>query len=481
MTNKNTKNGFKWAGVSVLTQYMFHVLAFLYVARIIGPSSIGDIAASLFIVNLLKIFVELGFPQSLIQNNETTKSDRDSALTLMFIISICFLLIVYVLRHLVGGIFSSAQIAEILPALSLLLPIFAVSLPFLAWLERDFRFKEIAILNVTSSIISYPIIGINLAFLDFGVWSLVWANIAYPLLNLLGFIYLNRKERYEFKKVSIKRLSKFSDFCLHFTSARFANFIALEVDNLIVGWKFGVANLGLYSRAYQLMTLPATLIGTVGDKVLFPIFSRESNLVNIKKSLIHKIYFISFFTIPLTWLMISISEPIVWLILGEKWLSVAPLLTILSLALYFRIATRFIDSTVRALGYVKQRAKRQFLYAGIVVVSVLFSSFYDLESVAYAIVLSIICNYIIMSLFLFSKIKQSFISIAKINFMHFIYSYSCLKLTELFFDITTEYSFLQTSIEVLFFITTYYLIFFLGLWFIKHILNKESLFDFSKG
>ena len=81
--------------------------------------------------------------------------------------------------------------------------------------------------------------------------------------------------------------------------ARIANFIALEADNFIIGHKLGPTLLGVYSRGYQLMTLPATLLGTIGEKVLFPIYSRQKS-DKIEESLNSKLLTIGFSVYLLT-------------------------------------------------------------------------------------------------------------------------------------------------------------------------------------
>lgn len=59
-----------------------------------------------------------------------------------------------------------------------------------------------------------------------------------------------------------------------FTLGKIGNTLALQGDNFVIGRWLGAEALGLYGRAYHLMVTPATLFGTVTDKVLFPAMAK---------------------------------------------------------------------------------------------------------------------------------------------------------------------------------------------------------------
>ncbi len=55
------------------------------------------------------------------------------------------------------------------------------------------------------------------------------------------------------------------------------NYFALQGDNLVVGRWLGVSALGLYGRAYNLMTISVNVLGQVLDKVLFSAMAKVQN------------------------------------------------------------------------------------------------------------------------------------------------------------------------------------------------------------
>ena len=123
-------------------------------------------------------------------------------------------------------------------------------------------------IEVFSFAIGYGAVGVVLAYLGFGVYALVIAQLAQTALKTLLLVAAqSHPKRPQLERRALADLLYFGG---GFTAARIGNYIAGQVDNLIVGRWLGAEALGIYNRAYQLMTAPANFFGQVLDRVLFP-------------------------------------------------------------------------------------------------------------------------------------------------------------------------------------------------------------------
>lgn len=439
--NDKIRKGYKWTSISIFGQYILQTIVFLIIAREIGPEKVGAVAGAMVVINFTRIFVELGFPQSLVQRDNINFNDVLLVMSFMTFTSLTFMSLLYLFKGFFGELFNSADVVMILPVLSVILLVNAISMPLVSFLQRNLLFKHLTFINVLSSVFSFPILGLYLCYNGYGIWSLVFSNISFLSITMICALIITLRDRELKFNLELRRLKVHNDFTIYFTSARLANYIALEFDNFIVGWKFGVTTLGVYSRAYQLMTLPATLIGTIGDKVLFPVFSRLKKQ-EIKNHIYIALFKLSLFAIPISALVIAQSDLIVFMLLGSKWLDVAPILSILSISLYFRIATKFIDATIRSLGLVKERAKKQYIYAFVIITLVSLASYKGIILVAYAVVSAIIFNYFQMLNMLSYNVGLRSLSIFKANAIHSIISILSVFLINLYLELNIEHSFL---------------------------------------
>src|SRR5699024_10627924 len=146
---------------------------------------------------------------------------------------------------------------------------------------------------------------------------LVYAQIIQTIVKSILLIWGQKHSMIPmFHKSSAKELLFFGG---GYTIARLSNQFALQADNLVVGKWLGSSALGLYSRAYQLMVMPANLFGQVMDKVLFPVMSKiQDEKEKLTQSFKIGITAVAFFTIPVGIMIALLSHEIVIILFGRQ-------------------------------------------------------------------------------------------------------------------------------------------------------------------
>jgi PST family polysaccharide transporter len=109
------------------------------------------------------------------------------------------------------------------------------------------------------------------------------------------------------------------------------NYLARNIDNLLIGKYWGAEQLGLYSRAYQLLLLPIRQLNTPIAAVAVPALSRlASQPERYRQAYLRILEKITIVTMPTVAFAIVTSDWLVDVALGARWAQVGPLFAILA-------------------------------------------------------------------------------------------------------------------------------------------------------
>jgi PST family polysaccharide transporter len=242
------------------------------------------------------------------------------------------------------------------------------------------------------------VIATCLAWSGYGVWALVAGNLSFRLIKLCGVVLYTPvgPGGGVFSFASAKALI---DRGIGFSLGRILNFFSLQGDNFVVGRVLGADALGMYTRAYQLMSLPAMYVGQVFDRVLFPAVAREQgDAGRVRRSLLASLELVACISLPTAVVMFICAEEVIGTLFGERWLHIVPVVSVLSLGVFFRTAYKCADTLVKSLGAVYQHAFRQALYTTLVLIgSLIGAQLMGLTGVAWAVVLAVAVHYAVIT------------------------------------------------------------------------------------
>ena len=258
------------------------------------------------------------------------------------------------------------------------------------------HFRIQTVVQIASYSIGYGLVGIVLALLKWGVWALIGAQIGQALL---GSILISIFQPYSKKlQLDLQAFRELFYFGSGFTLARIGNYFAGNVDNLVVGRWLGEESLGMYSRAFQLIVMPANLFGQVLDTVLFPAMSAvQDSKSRLTSAFRRGVLFITVVVLPISVLSVILAPEIIHIFLGKNWGNAIAPFQILSISILFRTSYKMSDSLARATGVVYDRAWRQILFASFVFIGAWIGTQRGLPGVAAGVMLAICINYLLMA------------------------------------------------------------------------------------
>jgi O-antigen/teichoic acid export membrane protein len=173
------------------------------------------------------------------------------------------------------------------------------------------------------------------------------------------------------------------------------NYFAVNGDNFIVGRMLGAADLGLYSRAYNLMNLPYTYAASVMSGVLFPAFAQiQGELTRLRRGYLTMTQLTALVAGPAMCVLAVVAPSLVSALYGPKWAGVVPPLQILCVAGYFRALYHVGGIVAQSVGRVYSELWRQVGYAILVIAGALIGSAYGLRGVAVGVSAAILYMFV---------------------------------------------------------------------------------------
>ncbi len=391
----NTLHGMLWLFSGNMSQALLRLIVTIILARLLTPIEFGVIGAAMIVISFSEIISQLGVGSAIIQAEELTAKHIHVGYTISTILALSVGVVVILSASLIAQFFRIPELKSVMQTLSILFLLTGFSAVSKAQLQRTFRFKTLAVIEIISFVFGYGITGICLAYNGWGVWALVFANITSALINVTLLLVINRKAiGFSFSR---NELYHFINFGTGFSLAKIANHFAFQADNIVIGRLLGAEALGIYGRAYGFLMIPVSLFGGVVDKVLFPAMSSiQNDKQRLSSAYLKSVALIFMLTLPISGLMLILSPEIIYILLGKQWLGVVLPFQILSLVLVFRTASKMSDSLTRATGAVYKRAWRQWIYATAVFTGAWVGHFWGLGGVAIGVGLAIVLNFLLM-------------------------------------------------------------------------------------
>ena len=368
----------------------------MILARLLGPNTFGLMSAALVIVGLSNVISDMGVGYALIQRRTVTEREFRTGLSVSLLTGVVLYALVWLVSEPVGEFFKQERLAEVLCVLGVVFPLRSISVPADAILQRELAFSVIARIDVIAYVVGYFGVSVALAWVGFEIWALGGGFLGEALVRTILLTWRSPyRMRPGFDPGALREL-------LHFGTGvsltRIANFIALQADKIVVGRTLGTLVLGSYERAYQLMVMPANLLGQVVGRVLFPVLSRvQGNPDALRNGYRRSLALTALVTLPLSVVIVALDRELVRFILGKGWDDAVPAFQILGSVLLFRASYKISGELVRACGAIYADAWRQVVYAGAVLAGGLFGARWGLAGVSVGVAAAIILNFILMT------------------------------------------------------------------------------------
>ena len=336
-------------GERISSQLVSFVVSII-IARILSPSDYGLIAMVTVFISISYVLVDGGFSSALIQKKNTDRLDFST----VFYFSLLGAFVIYGILFLGAPYIADfygeqyQQLTPLLRVLGLLVIIYSINSVQAAYISRKMMFRRFFWATMTGTSAS-AVVGIYLAYYGYGVWALVGQQLTASIVNTITLFLITRKlPGLEF---SLVRLKSFFSYGVRLLGANILSNIFLDFRTFVIAKLYSADQLAFFDRGRQYPYLVVNNINSSIAAVLFPRMSHlQDDAISIKKMTRDSIRFSSFLMCPLMLGLAAVAEPLVRLLLTEKWIHCVPFLQLFCIIYLFQPIHTANMQAIKALG-----------------------------------------------------------------------------------------------------------------------------------
>ena len=384
-----------WSAVGVGAHGIGQFVLLAVLGRYLTKIEFGIVSATLIQIAFARALLYAIVP-ALVQIQTVTRAHIETAFALTVWYSVGIGTLLWFGAPSIEAFFEIPRLAPVLRVLTVAFFLEAFGLVPQGLLHRDLELKGLAIAESASFLLGYLALGVACAMFGLGVWSLVAANVGQVVVKTGVLLFMrNHPRSLRFQRSALRDIARFSG---GHSIARLFNASAAQADNFVVARWMTADALGVYGRAYQLMSMPAMYFGQVLDRLLFPKMSRlQDDLPRLGEAYARSVSAIATLAAPAAVAGMCLGPEIVRLALGPGWEEVVLPFRVLAAGLLFRTGYKVSDSLANASGRVYGRAWRQAVFALAVFLGALGGVKWGVVGVASGIVLALAVNYTVMA------------------------------------------------------------------------------------
>lgn len=298
----------------------------IVLGRLLTPEDYGVLGMLTVFVAVSQVFVQSGLNTALIQKKDADDTDFASVFWLSLGIAAALYAALFALAPAVAAFFAMPGLCPALRALALLLfPGALVSVEG-ALVARRMAFRRQMEASLCATALGGAA-GVAMAVKGYGYWALVGQQLATQTVLALLLAWLLRwKPALRFAKARVAALWRFG-WKLLLSSLLDTGYANLRTA--VIGKRYESGVLGFFNRGKQFPELLMNAVNGSIQSVMLPVLAEEQDDRARMKAMLRKsITLSSFVVLPMMAGLAAVAEPLITLLLTEKWLPCVPFLQI---------------------------------------------------------------------------------------------------------------------------------------------------------
>lgn len=312
-----TKKGLYWSFFNQFSNYGMNFIVGIVMARLLSPSDFGITALPAVFMAIASTIQDGGLANALIRKKEVTNKD----LSTTFYYSICLGVVLYLTLFLSAPLIADFYHTPILVSLIRVTAIGFLYSPLITpqniLLRRRLDFKTLTKISLVTRVFGATV-GIVMAYVGYGVWSLVISNLLAGMFTLLiAWLVVRWLPKYGWSKESFKYLWGYGNKIMF--SAIIENLYS-NIAPVFIGKYYSPAQLGIYNRAQGYASMPSQNITGAINNVSFPVLSKmQDDTEKLAYNYRRMLRLSAFVIFPIMLMLSALARPLVITMITEKW------------------------------------------------------------------------------------------------------------------------------------------------------------------
>lgn len=364
-------------------------------ARLLTPEVYGTIALVTVFTAILNVFVDSGLGSALVQKKDA--DDLDFSSVFYFNVAVCCLLYLgmFLAAPFISKFYNRLELTPVIRVLSLTLVISGVKNVQQAYVSRTMQFKRFFFATLGGTV-GAAVIGTVMAYCGFGVWALVIQQIFNATVDTV-ILWITVKWRPK-RMFSWKRLKGLFSYGWKLLVSALLDTVYGNLRQLIIGKMYSSADLAQYNRGRQFPDVIITNINSSIDSVLLPTMARvQEDAAQVKGMTRRAMKTSTYIMAPLMMGLAFCAQPVVRLVLTEKWLPCVPFMQIFCITyMFYPVHTANLNA-IKAMGRSDLFLKLEIVKKVVGLVLLLSTMWFGVMAMAYSLLVSTLTSMVINS------------------------------------------------------------------------------------
>ena len=327
---QQTISGVLWSALQKFGTMGVALISNFVLARLLSPDDYGCIGILAIFIIVANTFVVGGFAGALVQKKEPTDEDYSTVFYWNVVVAVLLYVGLYFSAKYIAAFYKISLLQPVLKVQGVVLVINALSVVQLNKLRKELNFKSMSVVQLVATVVSV-VVAVVMACYGYGVWSLVAQQLVVSFITTALLWYVSPwRPVLCFSLKSFKALFAYGAFLLF---SDLLNSICENIQGLIIGRRYSVADMGFYSQARKMEEVPTITISHVVATVTFPVFAKlQNDKERLYWAVRRSLRLMNFVNFPLMILLMVVAEPLFIILFSDKWVDSVPYFRILCVA-----------------------------------------------------------------------------------------------------------------------------------------------------
>lgn len=325
-----TVKGVGWSAIDNVMQMGVTFVVSIVLARLLSPDDYGLIGIISIFTTVCTALIAGGFGTALIRKKNATNDDYNTAFLVNLGMSLLLYAVIFLCAPAIARFFERSELVSLVRVSCISLLIGALAMVQETRLTKRLDFKSLTKITIIASV-SSGIVGIVMALLGFGVWSLVAQSLVSQFLRTTLLWVVNHWiPKLQFSVASFKDLFGFG---WKMMVSRLLDSAWKELYQVVVGKFYSPATLGQYTRAKGFSNIFSSNLTGIIQRVTYPVLSEvqddKERMVAVYRRIIKVTMFV---TAVCMFSLGAVSEPLLYCLIGPKWHEASTYLPLICIA-----------------------------------------------------------------------------------------------------------------------------------------------------
>jgi O-antigen/teichoic acid export membrane protein len=385
-----------WQFATVMAKYLLQFLVVAVLSRLLSPEDFGLVAQAMIFIGLANLFSDIGVAPALIQRKTITDGHVRVAFTFSVVTGLLMAAMAWLTAWVPAAVFHAPALEPLLKLLSVTLFLKSVGITATCLLMRRLDFRRWFWIYISAYVVGSAAVGVSMALAGYGAWALAWAYVTQDALAaVILLIVVRHPMRFLFARTEARQLLGFG---VGMTLSRLTHYATENLDRFVIGRWLGTAPLGLYTRAYEMLTVSNMTFAQVLSRVMFPAFSRmQDQPTRLWNAYLCAVSTVSLIAFPIFTGLAVVAPEAVHLVFGPQWNDAVLPLQILCAGGVFWSVTTLSDAVAHGLGAVYKIFHRRIVLAAAIFLGAFLGSRNGISGVAVGVAASMVMMYFLMA------------------------------------------------------------------------------------